>query len=122
MSEWIARELGTEVPLHFTAFHPDYKMTGIPATPAATLTEARRIAQAAGLLHVYTGNVHDPAGGTTHCAKCHQPLIVRDWYRIRDYSVTENGECPHCGSRLAGHFGKYAGQFGSRRIPLVIGG
>ncbi len=121
MSEWIAKELGTEVPLHFTAFHPDYKMTGIPATPAATLTEARRIAQAAGLLHVYTGNVHDLSGGTTHCAKCHQPLIVRDWYRIRDYAVTEDGKCPHCGSRLAGHFGKYTGQFGSRRIPLVIG-
>ena len=121
MCEWIAKELGTDVPLHFTAFHPDYKMTLIPATPASKLTEARQIAQAAGLLHVYTGNVHDLSGGTTLCAKCRQPLIVRDWYQIREYAVTENGECPHCGAKLSGHFGKYEGQFGGRRIPLVIG-
>jgi pyruvate formate lyase activating enzyme len=121
MCEWIAKELGTDVPLHFTAFHPDYKMTLIPATPASKLTEARQIAQAAGLLHVYTGNVHDLSGGTTLCSKCHQPLIVRDWYQIREYTVTEKGECPHCGTKLSGYFSKFEGQFGGRRIPLVIG-
>ena len=121
MCEWIAKELGTDVPLHFTAFHPDYKMTLIPATPASKLSEARQIARAAGLLHVYTGNVHDLSGGTTLCAKCGQPLIARDWYQIREYAVTEKGECPHCGTKLSGHFGKFAGQFGGRRIPLVIG-
>jgi pyruvate formate lyase activating enzyme len=121
MCEWIAKELGTDVPLHFTAFHPDYKMTLVPATPASKLTEARQIAQAAGLLHVYTGNVHDQSGGTTLCTKCRQPLIVRDWYQIREYIVTKNGECPHCGTKLSGHFGKFEGQFGTRRIPLVIG-
>jgi pyruvate formate lyase activating enzyme len=122
MSEWIVKELGADVPLHFTAFHPDYKMTDIPATPPETLTAARQIALSAGLLHVYTGNVHDLSGGTTHCAKCHQPLIVRDWYLIRNYALTENGECPHCGAKLAGHFGKFNTQFGRHRIPVVLGG
>jgi pyruvate formate lyase activating enzyme len=120
MSEWIAKELGTDVPLHFTAFHPDYKMTDIPATPAGKLTEARQIAQSAGLQHVYTGNVHDLSGGTTYCASCKQALIVRDWYLIREYHLTENGECPHCGAKLAGHFGKFEKAFGRQRIPLRI--
>jgi pyruvate formate lyase activating enzyme len=120
MSEWIAKELGTEVPLHFTAFHPDYKMTGIPATPASKLAEARQIAHSAGLLHVYTGNVHDLSGGTTNCTNCHRPLIVRDWHLIREYAVTEEGTCPHCGTRLAGRFGKFEGQFGRQRIPIEM--
>ena len=122
MCEWIAKELGEDVPLHFTAFHPDYKMTAIPATPSAKLTEARQIAHAAGLHHVYTGNVHDLDGGTTHCAHCHAPLIVRDWHLIRSYEVTEEGTCPHCGTQLAGHFGKFEKQFGRQRIPLVLSG
>ena len=122
MCEWIAKELGEDVPLHFTAFHPDYKMTAIPATPAAKLTEARQIAHAAGLHHVYTGNVHDLDGGTTYCAQCHTPLIVRDWHLIRSYAVTEEGTCPHCGTKLAGHFGKFEKQIGRQRIPLVLSG
>jgi pyruvate formate lyase activating enzyme len=121
MSEWIVKELGMDVPLHFTAFHPDYKMTNISPTPPAKLTEARHIALSAGLLHVYTGNVHDTQGGTTYCASCKQALIVRDWYDIRDYAVTEYGNCPHCGEPLAGHFGKFDRQFGNRRIPILIG-
>jgi pyruvate formate lyase activating enzyme len=120
MCEWIAKELGTDVPLHFTAFHPDYKMTLIPATQASKLTEARQIAHAAGLLYVYTGNVHDLSGGMTLCAQCRQPLIERDWHQIREYVVTENGDCPHCGAKLAGHFGKFEGQFGRQRIPVVV--
>jgi len=122
MCEWIAKELGEDVPLHFTAFHPDYKMTAIPATPAAKLTEARQIAHAAGLHHVYTGNVHDLDGGTTYCAQCHTPLIVRDWHLIRSYAVMEEGTCPHCGTKLAGHFGKFEKQIGRQRIPLVLSG
>jgi len=78
MCEWIMRELGPDVPLHFTAFHPDHKMTEIPATPPATLTRSRKIALDAGLHYVYTGNVHDTDGGTTCCPRCHAPLIVRD--------------------------------------------
>ena len=122
MCEWIAKELGEDVPLHFTAFHPDYKMTAIPATPSAKLTEARQIAHSAGLHHVYTGNVHDLDGGTTHCTHCRQPLIVRDWHLIRSYEVAADGTCPHCGTPLAGHFGKFEKQFGRQRIPIVMAG
>jgi pyruvate formate lyase activating enzyme len=120
MSAWIAKELGTDVPLHFTAFHPDYKMTGIASTPAATLSRARDIALKAGLHYVYTGNVHDSEGGTTFCPHCDAPLIVRDWYRIEHYALTDAGTCGHCGGAIAGRFGKFDGQFGRRRIPLHI--
>lgn len=120
MCEWIARELGMDVPLHFTAFHPDYKMTDLLPTPPETLTRARSIAHAAGLAHVYTGNVHDTAGGTTHCAACQGKLIVRDWHRVRHYSVTETGACPDCGSPLAGHFGAFQPQLMGRRIPVAV--
>ncbi|HEX5338875.1 MAG TPA: AmmeMemoRadiSam system radical SAM enzyme [Gallionella sp.] len=120
MSEWIAKELGVDVPLHFTAFHPDYKMTDIPATSGEILTHARAIAEAAGLQYVYTGNVHDLSGGTTYCPGCRLPLIVRDWHLIREYKLTEHGDCPYCGTRVAGHFGKFEEQFGRRRIPVVL--
>ena len=89
MSKWIRQNLGADVPLHFTAFHPDWKMTDIPATPAATLTRAREIAQLAGLNYVYTGNVHDSAGGSTYCPSCEKVVIERDWYRLGTYAVTE---------------------------------
>ncbi|THF63489.1 AmmeMemoRadiSam system radical SAM enzyme [Pseudothauera rhizosphaerae] len=120
MTAWIARELGTTVPLHFTAFHPDFKLTDLPATPPATLTRARNIALEAGLRHVYTGNVHDREGGTTRCTGCGEALIVRDWYEILDYRLTPDGCCTECGTRLAGRFGEYAAPFGSRRIPVAI--
>jgi pyruvate formate lyase activating enzyme len=120
LSKWVMQELGADVPLHFSAFHPDWKMADVPPTPPATLTRARRIAQDAGLHHVYTGNVHDSEGGTTYCAACHSPLIVRDWYQINAYHLTENGACPHCGALLAGRFGKFGQPFGQRRIPVRI--
>jgi pyruvate formate lyase activating enzyme len=120
LSKWVMQELGADVPLHFSAFHPDWKMADVPPTPHATLTRARRIAQDAGLHHVYTGNVHDSEGGTTYCAACHSPLIVRDWYQINAYHLTENGACPHCGALLAGRFGKFGQPFGQRRIPVRI--
>ncbi|HYH42179.1 MAG TPA: AmmeMemoRadiSam system radical SAM enzyme, partial [Burkholderiales bacterium] len=120
MSAWIMKELGADVPVHFTAFHPDHKMTDIPATPAATLTRARRIAMDAGLRYVYTGNVHDAAGGSTYCAGCRKPLIVRDWYRIESYHVTDEGTCPDCSTPVPGRFETFHKQFGRRRIPLVL--
>jgi pyruvate formate lyase activating enzyme len=118
--EWIVKELGPDVPVHFTAFHPDHKMTDIPATPAATLTRARRIAMDCGLRYVYTGNVHDSAGGSTYCAGCRKPLIVRDWHRIDEYEVTAEGTCPDCGTLLPGRFETFRRQFGRRRIPLYL--
>ena len=106
------------MPLHFTAFHPDWKMTDLPPTPPATLSRARRIALEAGLHYVYTGNVHDAAGGTTSCSNCHAPLIVRDWYEILDYRVDAGGRCQSCGTPVAGRFGIFSQPFGSRRIPV----
>jgi pyruvate formate lyase activating enzyme len=120
LTKWVAQELGADVPLHFSAFHPDWKMTDVSPTPASTLTRARRIALDNGLHYVYTGNVHDLEGGTTYCASCHAPLIVRDWYKINQYNVTENGACAQCGASLAGRFGKFSHPFGPRRIPVYM--
>jgi pyruvate formate lyase activating enzyme len=120
LSTWIARELGPDVPLHFSAFHPDYKMTEVPPTPPATLTRARETALSAGLHYVYTGNVHDLLGGSTFCPACKAPLIVRDWYRIEDLRMTSDGRCPACGTLIPGHFEQALHPFGNRRIPVSI--
>ena len=120
MTQWFAAHLGPNVPLHFTAFHPDYKLTATPPTPARTLQRSREIALANGLRYVYTGNVHDSAGGTTSCPGCEQPLIVRDWHAILRYELDEDGACPHCGERVAGRFGRFAAQHGRRRIPVRV--
>ncbi len=122
MSSWIAKELGLDVPLHFSAFHPDYKMTDIPATPSETLIRARQIAQSAGLRYVYTGNVHNREGDTTYCPSCNTPLIERDWYEIKQYRLTPDGHCPDCSTQIAGHFDRFAGKFGRRRVPVVMRG
>ena len=121
MCHWIVHELGPDVPLHFTAFHPDFKMTQTAATSLDTLVRARSIAQAEGLHHIYTGNVHHREGETTYCATCQAPLIARDRFNIDQYTVTATGTCPHCGSTLAGHFADTAGHFGPRRIPIRLG-
>jgi pyruvate formate lyase activating enzyme len=118
--QWIMKELGPDVPLHFTAFHPDHKMNDIAATPASTLTRARSIALEEGLRYVYTGNVHDAAGGATYCAGCKQALIVRDWHRIDDYRLTPEGTCPDCGTVVPGRFETFHKQHGRRRIPLHL--
>jgi pyruvate formate lyase activating enzyme len=118
MSRWIVRELGPDVPLHFTAFHPDYKMTDLAPTPPATLSRSREIAQKEGLRYVYTGNVRDRTGGTTFCPGCRQPLIVRDWHDILSYQLTDDGRCRHCATRIPGRFERYAGSFGGRRMPV----
>ena len=120
LSQWVARNLGTEVPLHFTAFHPDWKMTDVPATPVSTVRRAREIALRNGLRHVYTGNVHDPQGGRTSCVQCGATVIAREGYRIVDYRLTDTGDCAACGHALAGRFERYRGSFGSRRIPVRL--
>ncbi len=122
MCDWMMKALGPDVPLHFTAFHPDWKMLDTPPTPAAVLTRARKIAQGAGLSYVYTGNVHDTAGGTSCCPACGEAMIVRDWYEILDYRLTPAGECSACGQQLPGRFSSFTGAFGNRRIPLTMRG
>jgi pyruvate formate lyase activating enzyme len=118
LSEWVAKELGPDVPLHFTAFKPEWKMPDVPATPSATLRKARRIALDAGLHYVYTGNVHDAEGDTTFCPKCERALIARDWYEILHYELTPQGTCPECGTTIAGRFGEFDKPFGPRMIPV----
>ncbi len=120
MTEWIAQELGPDVPLHFSAFHPDYKMMDTPATPKAALAKARAIALAAGLHYVYTGNVHDASGGSTYCPACKALLIARDWYEIGEYRLTADGHCPDCGELIPGHFEAFSGAFGNRRVPISV--
>ena len=120
LSQWVMKELGPEVPLHFTAFHPDYKMRDRPATPPATLTRAREIALAHGLRYVYTGNVHDAEGGSTQCPHCANVLVVRDWHNILNYRIGEDGNCLECGGAIAGRFQKFTKPFGSRRVPVRL--
>ncbi len=120
LAQWVMRELGPDVPLHFSAFHPDYKMLDKPATPPETLIRARRIAMDQGLRYVYTGNIHDPEGGATYCPSCQHPVIQRDWYHISDYAMRGN-ECPNCSHPIAGRFESRSGefvQFGRQRIPI----
>jgi pyruvate formate lyase activating enzyme len=120
MTRWIFDRLGPDVPLHFTAFHPDFKMVDVAATPPATLRRSRAIALANGLRYVYTGNLHDREGGTTTCPGCDRPLIVRDWHQILDYEIDAVGACPHCAHRIAGRFGSFVAQRGRRRIPVRV--
>jgi pyruvate formate lyase activating enzyme len=121
MTKWIRKELGSDVPIHFTAFHPDYKMLDHPPTPPATLTRARNIAVKNGLQYVYTGNVHDEAGGSTYCHECGHKLIGRDWYVMTDWSLTEDGACTRCGTKVPGVFEALPGHWGARRKPVRIG-
>lgn len=120
LSEWVASELGQDVPIHFSAFHPDYKMTDIPPTPSATLRRARDIARRAGLRYVYTGNVHDREGDTTSCPSCGEPVIVRDWYEILDTKLGPSGTCAKCTAAIAGRFGDSVQRFGRRRVRLMM--
>jgi pyruvate formate lyase activating enzyme len=117
---WFLENLGAETPLHFTAFHPDFKLTTVPPTPASTLTRARNQALAIGLKHVYTGNVHDIAGQSTYCAACGERLIQRDWYVLSNYELTDTGACRFCGHKLAGHFADKPGSWGPRRVRLPM--
>jgi pyruvate formate lyase activating enzyme len=119
-TRWIAEELGPEVPLHFTAFHPDWKMLDHPPTPPATLARARAIGLANGLHYVYTGNVHDEAGGTTFCHACGEPLIGRDWYELTAWNLDAAGRCGNCGTPCAGRFEPRPGAWGARRLPVRL--
>jgi pyruvate formate lyase activating enzyme len=120
MTRWIAERLGPDVPLHFSAFHPDWKMTDRPPTPAATLTRARTLAMRNGLRYVYTGNVHDRAGGSTWCHGCGALLIERDWYELGRWGLAPDGCCAACGVRVPGVFEARPGTWGARRLPVRL--
>jgi pyruvate formate lyase activating enzyme len=114
-SAWVMDRLGPDVPLHFTAFHPDWKLTDTPPTPPQTLRVARRIAMNAGIRYVYTGNIYDPAGQTTHCHGCGSVLVGRDGYDITAWNLSADGGCAKCGTRCKGVFEAVAGRWGRRR-------
>jgi len=118
MTRWVVDNLGPDVPMHFTAFHPDFKMLDRNPTPAATLTRARRIAIDNGVNHAYTGNVHDPDGQSTTCVECGSTLISRDGYRLGRWNLTDDGRCNGCGASLAGVINGPPGNWGSRRKPV----
>ncbi|MDI1302608.1 MAG: AmmeMemoRadiSam system radical SAM enzyme [bacterium] len=120
MTRWIADHLGPDVPLHFTAFHPDHKLDKHLPTPAATLSMARRIAQEQGLHHVYTGNVHDETGGSSFCTGCGTRVIGRDWYELRHWHLSAEGNCLSCNTPLPGLFNGAPGKWGHKRIPVRI--
>ncbi len=120
MTAWVVEHLGPTVPMHFTAFHPDWKMTDKPNTPSATLGRARELAQANGVHYVYTGNVHDEAGGSTYCHGCGSKVIGRDWYKITSWDLDEHGNCRHCGTLCAGVFDGPPGQWGRQRLPVRL--
>jgi pyruvate formate lyase activating enzyme len=119
-SAWFAEHLGSEVPWHFSAFHPDYRMLEKPPTPPATLARARQIARSHGLRYVYTGNVHDEEGQSTWCHACGEKLIGRDWYVLTAWGLDANGCCRQCGARCAGVFESRPGAWGARRQPVRL--
>lgn len=120
LTQWVADKLGPDVPLHFSAFHPDYKMMDVPPTPVETLIRAREIAIKNGLRYAYTGNVHYPQGDTTYCHNCGEVLIGRDWYRLTAWNLDANGACKSCGTPCAGVFEPTPGDWGPRQMPVRL--
>jgi pyruvate formate lyase activating enzyme len=121
MSDWIMENLGPDVPLHFSAFHPAWKMQDVPPTPPATLTKAREIAMQHGLRYVYTGNVHDTQGSSSYCHQCGHLLIERDWYELGSWGLDKNACCEACGASIPGLFEEKPGQWGAQSMPVFVG-
>jgi len=120
MTRWVVEHLGRDVPMHFTAFHPDYKMLDVSPTPPDTLARAREIALTNGVRHAYTGNVHDRAGGATYCSGCGEVAIERDWYELGAYDLDADGACLRCGTQMPGVFDGPPGTWGPRRRPVRL--
>lgn len=125
LCDWFVRELGPDVPLHLSAFHPDYKLVDRPPTPPETLRRAREQAHLHGLRYVYTGNVHDPEGQSTRCSGCGNVVIARDWYRLGEYGLDDEGRCRGCGTPTPGRFASSdgdgrPGDHGRRRMRVVV--
>jgi len=120
MTQWVVENLGPDIPMHFTAFHPTWKMLDKPPTKTHTLTQARRIAIKNGVRYAYTGNVHDKSGESTYCHNCNNMLIGRDWYILSDWNLTADGKCNQCGTACAGVFEASAGSWGAQRLPVRL--
>ena len=120
LTQWVVEYLGPDVPLHFTAFHPDWKMLDIAKTPPLTLTRARQIALKNGVRYVFTGNVHDAADASTYCHNCDRKLIERDWYQLGAWNLDDQGRCAHCGTACNGVFDGPPGAWGRQRRPVRL--
>ena len=120
MTQWVFEELGPDVPMHFTAFHPDYKMLDKDNTPAETVIRARNIAVKNGIRYAYTGNIHHVETGSTYCHGCGTRLIGRDWHMITEWHLTDDGRCKSCGVTCAGVFDGQHGTWGRRRAPVNL--
>jgi len=120
MTAWVVENLGPDVPMHFTAIHPEWKMMDVPSTPKSTLIRAREIAMANGVRYAYIGNVHDKQGDSTYCHGCGKMLIGRDWYVLSDWHLTTDGHCEYCGTQCAGLFQGKAGDWGAKRLPVRL--
>jgi len=120
MTQWVIEHLGPSVPMHFSAYHPDWKMRDRPPTPPATLLRARRIALKNGVRYAYVGNVHEPEADSTYCHSCGTRLIGRDWYRLTAWDLKPGGVCPKCGTACAGVFEDGPGSWGARyqMVPM----
>jgi pyruvate formate lyase activating enzyme len=120
LSRWVVERLGPDVPLHFSAFHPDYRMLDKPRTPQATLSMARRIAMEQGVRYAYVGNVHDVGRQSTFCHQCGVCLIERDWYALGRWRLDGAGKCLSCGTQCAGVFDGPPGEWGQKRLPVKL--
>lgn len=120
MTTWVVEHLGPDVPMHFSAFHPDYRMVDRTPTPPETLTRARHIARCNGVRYAYTGNVHDRDGQATLCHGCGAIVVERDWYTIGDYGLDDHGYCRLCGVRVPGVFDGPAEGWGTKRLPVAL--
>ncbi|MEM7058999.1 MAG: AmmeMemoRadiSam system radical SAM enzyme [Pseudomonadota bacterium] len=120
LSEWVGTRLGPDVPVHFTAFHPDFRMLDKTRTPPETLLRARAIARNVGLNHVYVGNVHHEPAQSSYCAGCGTKVIGRDWHQLSDWKLTDFGDCVVCGTRFPGRFDGPPGSWGRKRQPVRI--
>jgi len=120
LSEWVLDRLGPDVPLHFSAFHPDFRMLDLPRTPPETLIRAAGIARGLGIHHVYTGNIHHLPTDTTYCPGCGAKLIERDWYNLKAWALGQGGHCRHCGTAIAGIFDDRPGNWGAKRRPVKL--
>ena len=118
MCEWVIENLGPDMPMHFSAFHPDFKMMDYPSTPSSTLTMARDIAMKAGIRYAYVGNVHNRDADSTWCHQCGELLIERDWYELGKWNLNAEACCKYCGTKVAGVFEAIPGNWGSKRLPV----
>ena len=120
MTRWVVENLGPDTPLHFSAFHPDWKLRDRGPTPPETLIRAREIAMNNGLLYVYTGNIHHTLSDSTYCHSCGLKLIGRDWYELDEWNLEGQGKCRRCGAVCPGVFEPLPGHWGRRREPVRI--